>query len=288
MPSRKTLHILCLTISAMMAMLWCASCRQQKPQATPDRPDTLCIGTATYLKADTSNGRYFMVRIRADYPDPITGKLSANIATWVRQKLGQGLPPDTMDIRSVVNYFGQKKYDTFTATSPKNLRRLYDADIHMVANRRNYVSYQLTLNEQLGEQPPVTTLSGITLRKSDGEMFGWNMISDTTSTKLRKLLREGVRTYIRHTLSEEFVSDENLREILSEDPTDSDSQSTAPHRFPLPKMQPILVSDGLAFVYQPYEIAPYSLGAPIFTIKFKDIGPMMTKDACRLLCKPKK
>jgi hypothetical protein len=39
----------------------------------------------------------------------------------------------------------------------------------------------------------------------------------------------------------------------------------------------------VTFVYQPYEIAPYAVGMPAFTIDFKEIRPYLTVTAQKLL-----
>ena len=55
--------------------------------------------------------------------------------------------------------------------------------------------------------------------------------------------------------------------------------------FPLPKCQPYLARHGMTFVYQPYEIAPYSAGAPQFTVPFEQIKPFLSRQGRKLIQK---
>ncbi len=276
-----------LSIIAAIALLGVSSCKYSKYKRSFTRPDTLCIDSATYSRVDTIQGRKITVKIRADYPTPITSKLSANIAAWVRGNLGNGVPVDTMDAQKVVDYFGDAKFDNYTNTLTFLPNAYYNAECRMESNRRNYVSFKFTLAECAGATHGVTSISGITLRKSDGVAFGWNMLKDTTAEDFHKMLREGVRSYFKETLGEYEVSNENLCSLLVYDREKSLVDYNPLHNFPIPKTQPYLSQSGMTFVYQPYEIAPYSLGTPTFTIPFSEIKCFMTAEALRLIKKPK-
>ena len=52
---------------------------------------------------------------------------------------------------------------------------------------------------------------------------------------------------------------------------------------PLPAWTPYPTEEGLAFVYQQYEIASYAAGMPAFTLPYEDIAPWLTADARQLL-----
>ncbi len=278
---------LSLAIIAVTALLIVSSCKFSKYKRSYSRPDTLCIDSATYSRVDSMQGRKIMVKIRADYPTPITSKLSANIAAWVRGNLGKGIPVDTMDAQKVVDYFGDAKFDSYVNSAILSPNAYYDAECRMESNRRNYVSFKFTLDECAGETDGVTSISGITLRKSDGVAFGWNMLKDTTSKGFRNVLREGVRSYLKETLGENEVSDENLCSLLVYEREKNLANYNPLESFPIPKTPPYLSHNGMTFVFQPYEIAPYSLGTPVFTIPFSDIKCYMTAEALRLIKKSK-
>lgn len=51
---------------------------------------------------------------------------------------------------------------------------------------------------------------------------------------------------------------------------------------PLPKNGVYLSSEGVVFIYGQYEIAPYALGMPTFTVPYKEIGKFLSPEARRL------
>lgn len=289
MKTRAIRTALAAAIIAAVAFTMPESCKNSKYRRTFERPDTLCLDSAAYFKADTSAGRHVYVRIRADYPTPITGALSAGIAAWVRSNIGGGFatPPDTMNAHAVVDYYGNCRYDDSAVRGCDAPNDHYDAECRKLCNRRGYVTFTFSLVQCAGGAPGLTKMYGATFRRSDGHRFGWDLLADTTSRKLHSMMREGVRRYFRDKLQEESVSDDDLRSLLAGVPAHIDAADMLRH-FPMPQMPPYMSRYGMTFVYQPYEIAPYSLGAPHFTVPFKDVEPYMSKQARRLLRKQKK
>ena len=98
-------------------------------------------------------------------------------------------------------------------------------------------------------------------------------------------MREGVRSYLKKTLGENCVSDENFRSLLAPESEADVSIETPLKSFPFPQAAPFLSRNGMTFVFQPYEITPFSLGAPKFTVPFDEIKQHMTKEALSLLKK---
>ena len=50
-----------------------------------------------------------------------------------------------------------------------------------------------------------------------------------------------------------------------------------------PVADPYMTEQGVHFLYQPYEIAPYAAGMPAFTISYEDIKPYLTIGALKLI-----
>ena len=280
-------HTPVIIVAIATVLAWTASCKFSKYKRTISRTDTLCVDSATYTRIDSTHGKKITIRIRADYPTPITGKLSANIAAWVRGRLGDGVPADTMDAQKVVDYYGNAKYLKQRTIPSLKKGMYYNADCRMESNRRNYVSFKFTLSECTEGIHGVTSVSAITMRKSDGKPFGWNMLKDTASENFRKIMREGVRTYLKETLNEYDVSNENMRSLMTDESAQDNTEYNPLKHFPTPKTPPYLSQSGMTFVFQPYEITPFSLGAPTFTVPFPEIKEYMTDEALRLLKKRK-
>ena len=70
-------------------------------------------------------------------------------------------------------------------------------------------------------------------------------------------------------------NDENLKDLLI------DVEDV--NKIPLPSSAPYFTKDGLCFIYQQYEIAPYASGMINFTIPYDKIRQLLTEDAQDLL-----
>jgi hypothetical protein len=160
----------------------------------------------------------------------------------------------------------------------------------LLENAERYVTY-LTKSEGFqGGAHGFATAAGQTFRKSDGKRIGYKTVynnkterfeqqdqtlfKDTKSPKLYALIKEGVRSYFKE-FDEPVASDEQLKDILiSVDDI---------NRIPLPSAPPTFTKEGLAFLYQQYEIAPYAAGMVNFDIPYDKIRPFLTPEAADLI-----
>ena len=112
-----------------------------------------------------------------------------------------------------------------------------------------------------GAAHPSTIYNAQTFRKSDGRRFGWEIIyednvyaDDTSYIQLQAQLRAGVAEHF------EVANEDDLGDLLTIEKSDFS------YNFPRPQAVPYLTKEGLNFVYQQYEIAPYAMGLPSVTI----------------------
>jgi hypothetical protein len=91
------------------------------------------------------------------------------------------------------------------------------------------------------------------------------MLKDTADVKFHQLIIEGVRSYFADNENNKVFTDEELKDMLIID-------GDVAH-LPMPVTPPCLMEDGVSFVYQQYEIAPYAAGLPSFIIPYKKIMP---------------
>lgn len=100
-----------------------------------------------------------------------------------------------------------------------------------------------------------------------------NMINRDCLRNLQPLLRKSVLQCIKNS-GVESVTDSTLDNyvILSDDGL-----------VPLPVHEPWLEQGRLQFVYQPYEIASYAVGAISFSVAVEDVVPYLSEDAKSLL-----
>ena len=113
----------------------------------------------------------------------------------------------------------------------------------------------------------------LTFLKSDGSLFS-NFLNDDCIDALQPLIREGLAEYL--SFEDEKVLPEDLADYLFIGEGET---------IPLPVYEPYPCSDGLTFLYQQYEIAPYAMGMPSFTIPYDRIEPFMTDAAKKLFLK---
>lgn len=92
---------------------------------------------------------------------------------------------------------------------------------------------------------------------------------DTLKLKeMQPMLRKGVLAYINAN-SDSSITDSSLNDYLL----------IEGNLIPLPATLPYLAADGLHFVYQQYEIAPYAMGIITFTVPYAEAKSFMTAEA---------
>ena len=112
----------------------------------------------------------------------------------------------------------------------------------------------------------------LTFDKKTGELME-SFLEPASLNDMQPLLRKGLAQYFAD--YEEGISPENVDEYLM----------TENGVIPFPAWTPFPAENGLGFLYQQYEIAPYSAGMPGFTIPYDDILPFLTAEAKALLGK---
>lgn len=152
---------------------------------------------------------------------------------------------------------------------------------------KNYITYHSNNEGFTGGAHGFASSEGITFRKSDGRRIGYRrhinlekecddlldqtLFSQPESPQLAALLKEGVRSYFKQFDEETALDDEQLKEaLIGVDDV---------NRIPLPSTPPVFTKEGLSFIYQQYEIAPYAAGMPNFVIPYDKVRPFLTKDA---------
>lgn len=259
-----------------------SSCKHGRLWFNDNATDTLCVDTFTYAKTDSTDKRFLKVNLEIDYPSPITGPLSASIASWIRGSISKDATPvDTMDGQKVVDYLGDKIFKNYEGMVEEYVNNFeYMANAKFVCKRKSYVSYQLIIYEYTGGAHGMTTEAGRTFSQIDGKQYGWELLEDTASTGFRKMLKNGVRKYFEKDSDGGKITDEELCDLLLLGfPTTLQQLDS----FPLPSTPPYFTARGMTFVYQAYEIAPYAAGCPKFTIGFGEIDKYLSPVGKQLL-----
>ena len=202
--------------------------------------------------AGEDGASYFKAEIDVPVGGPDT--LVQNIQNWINEELGGSytgaLNCDSNMMRNYArDFFENELDDAFPGSGT-------EYDINRVAENDLYVSYMIEGYIYTGGAHGMPVTSGVTFAKKTGKKFGWDMFNDGSV----------LRDQIKNALIQQFFEGnreafDNATEIMVKDPD----------QFPLPETDPWLVDDSVQFVYQAYEIAPYSVGQPMCRLAVKDV-----------------
>ena len=143
---------------------------------------------------------------------------------------------------------------------PSTISFLRSVDFDCIYNASQVITYGLTLYDYLGGAHGMSHIVGFTLRKSDGRHIGLNAFNERIGDSAwNQLMLDGLMQYF------EIETEEDLTAILFEPEAASNP--------PMPQTEPYFTADGLTFIYQSYEIAPYAAGQPTFTIPYEQLRP---------------
>ncbi len=187
-------------------------------------------------------------------------------------KTGITFDGDKEDGKAVAEFYGKgfqkeisgmRKADTML---PSTIGYIHDVAIRKVCDAETFVTFLTTDYCFLGGAHGSETVSGASLSKDGGHLIAYPV--DTTKTaELQPLFRKGLLGYFSK--QDKNINEKNLTDFLF---IEHDT-------IPMPSSSPYFMPDGIAFVYQQYEIAPYAAGQPTFTVSYKDIAPYLTKEA---------
>lgn len=120
-----------------------------------------------------------------------------------------------------------------------------------------------------GAHGGVTGSGYMTFKKADGSLLS-GIIDSSHTEAMQPLIIKGLMDYF----AEEVKTEEELFGYLFVEQGDI---------IPLPSYEPFPNEDGLNFVYQQYEIAPYAAGMPGFSIPWGDVAPFLSAEAAEIL-----
>lgn len=258
------------------------------PQTTmsTEAADTTIV-TDTISRAPSSD--HCSVELVVDYP--VAGKqpLIDNIRTYIADEMesfymthiyGDGIATPAhyegplSDGNAVVNFHAEKiladmkeNYQTFVdSTGMKDLYMMNQSAIRKTSENDSIVTYEASSYQYEGGAHGQYWLEGACFNKNNGERIEIN-IDPFDVTDMQPLLREGLEKYLNdngHGLTIDGLMNGGI--FLTDG------------IIPLPSAAPYLTADGVKFVYGEYEIGPYALGTPNFTIPLEKLKPYLLKE----------
>ena len=230
-------------------------------------------------------------RITIDWPTN-DGALSDGVRQHINDRLSQLVPPLVSDEQPAQRYAGnlrdanammtfyanisadylQNEIDEMLAMElPVDEPLAYEIKILKTDEAAHYITYTANVYSYLGGAHPSCIGSTANISKLTNSAL--TLTVDTArTTELQPILRQGVLHYL-YECGDSTATLQTLDDYLLLD--------GAP--IPVPAFAPYLASDGVHFVYQQYEIAPYAMGMPAFVVDYETIKPYLTPEARQLV-----
>lgn len=250
--------------------IFLSNCNNREPKVIETQNNTFATKTVTYNKSVKTS----TVKLEADYPIAGNRNLTTAIRKYICEEFGGTYNSNLNRGDLLLNHYGNKIYKEFENEYISIEDNIvipfeYSHTIKKTEETGNYITYQSDNYEYMGGAHGISSSTGCTFRKSDGLRFSYNMLYKTNKPGFRQLIKKGLISYFRAN-GDTITTDDDLMAILI---TESDI-----NHLPLPEQAPYLTKGGVVFIYQQYEIAPYSTGMPSFTISYSDILPFLTTE----------
>ena len=299
-------------IPLMMVALLATACGHRASNGTTADGDSATVATdATDAVTVDSVGKAFedsmvSVKVSVEWPSGSNDALVSSIRKYICEELAAGLTvegkPDVIlykDGNAAVDSTATQQTNNLLAAYQEaktndalfdGMQFMYSLHIFKSEETATYVTYLCNAEGFQGGAHGFATSTGMTFSKSDGSRIGYQcqynadantfdmkdqtLFSKPDAAPLAVLIKEGVRSYFK-AFDITVSSDEQLKEqLIGVNSVDS---------IPLPNTPPVFTKDGLTFVYQQYEIAPYAAGMINFTIPYDKVRPFLTPEAASLI-----
>ncbi len=202
---------------------------------------------------------------------PIDARCALAVGEWLDECLGGIYDGNPADMKALVQFYGQAKTDSlrvaFEEMGP-DVEVAFEANMTKTYETELYMTYGLSTYIGLGGVHPLISEQGATFRKSDGRRLGWDIIRSDQGVALNDLIKASLMNYLGVSSEEDmepYIDGMNIYDL------------------PLPRTSPYMLENGMAFVYQPYELLPYAMGMPADTIPYDKIRPLLTRNMQKLL-----
>jgi len=208
------------------------------------------------------------VYVSIDYPEKGNTVLLNNIREWMLDEMGSTQATDMGNAVSLTKGYIDSSMKELKGTADEMdgyesaIPYEYRLDINKIYENGKFVTFKTTGYEYMGGAHGSTYMKGTTFRKSDGKIFGSNMLDLAKQTDIRELIEERLLSYF------EVKTSEELKDILF--------LQEGEDLIPMPATEPYIDNDEMVFVYQQYEIAPYAAGMPEARIPLKKLMPYLS------------
>lgn len=286
-----------LPFVALMALSF-SSCGNKKISSENTGTNTETDKSASILKTDsiswndsiaTPAGNKAYCRISVAYPVDGNARLLDSIRHWIAGQLSTNsfISHDTVkpftvpgaDLADGEKYIKNVGTHVLDKAKPEllgldslriepGMAYEYDWNISDIYQTDKFVTYASSTYCYLGGAHGGSSFTPQVFSLTDGREFGWDMFRTDSIPALKNIIRQALMT--QHF---EVKTEAELRDCLL----------INPDTLPLPVTPPYFTADGVHFVYQQYEIAPYAAGMPGCVLPYGKMRPMLTEAAAALL-----
>lgn len=213
-------------------------------------------------------------KLAVEVPENNSLAVSKAIGEYVNESLGGSYKGNCTDIRGVAKYYfdaivSEYRHD-FEEFEKDTLMKYSDiSSFNVYSEGPDYITYLYEKDAYKGGAHGSYMRYGVTFRKSDGRRIGWDVFNNKFDDDFHNLIKDGLKKYWG------LKGDEQLKDYLM---NENDI-----FNLPLPQCNPLFTDDGVEFVYNQYEIAPYSAGSPTFTVPYSKISDYMMYVAKKLV-----
>ena len=187
-----------------------------------------------------------------------------------------------------VNFFARKGLERMTDDLREMAKEGYGGSflnnltISLAEQTHDYLTFTLGYEVYTGGAHGGYCAEGATFSRRDGSRFSWSCFDPDKRAEMVELLKHGLMGYFSSS-EEQVTTDSALFDflLLFDDPDTPENELE--FGLPLPQADPWLTREGLCFIYQQYEIAPYAAGLPNVTLPVDAVKDYLSEEGRRFL-----
>ena len=274
-----------LLLLAFTSLIWCSGCKHRVETNALNGITSLAQLAGGEVTTDSiaiidSMRQYSIpakVSVKADFPTDGNFLVVNSIREWISEQLGGSFTGTPDNGKAMLTHYAQQALQDlndcakdFGAEDSALIEGMvFDTDIQIekIHETDQYVTYSYYEQGYSGGAHGWRVAHGQTFRKSDGRRVGLDFFQNEELDNLASILKK-----------------ELLKDFFENDTAEfRNSMYDYYTTLPLPEYPPYFTKDGVFFVYQLYEIAPYVVGMPSCKLSYSTIEPMLTLAGKELL-----
>jgi len=258
-----------------------SACTSKSATADSDQSASFTTEPTEWADSVTIDKASAVVRIRAEYPVKGPETLVDATRSWIAASLAcsdsliSGIPQHNDNAENLFGYVGRELLKESTSDFKAQ-----------PANESDGMEYEFLwkITAPIASDSCVTYVSDFYCYT--GGAHGSTQVLQTTfdakghpftfETMFGPDAAEPLRHLVTANLSSQYFKKDNIKDMAQDLLVPVDS-------LPLPSTAPAFFPDGVRFIYQQYEIAPYSAGLPSCTIPYSAIRPYLSPAATAII-----